>query len=48
MGGPNEFSTEKSKRLLGYRPVFSFEQAIQELAEAFGQASESSKKDLKS
>ncbi len=34
-GGSNEFSTDKSKKLLGYTPVTSFEQAMQELAENF-------------
>lgn len=34
-GGPNEFSTDKSRRLLGYQPQVSFEQAMQELAEHF-------------
>ena len=32
-GGTNEFSTDKSRRLLGYQPQVSFEQAMQELAE---------------
>ncbi|MBL1274095.1 MAG: nucleoside-diphosphate-sugar epimerase [Marinobacter maritimus] len=48
MGGPNEFSTEKCERLLGYKPVFSFEQAIQELADEFERSSQPSKKSLKS
>jgi nucleoside-diphosphate-sugar epimerase len=34
-GGANEFSTDKSRRLLGYQPQVSFEQAMQELAEHF-------------
>jgi len=38
MGGPNEFSTEKCEKLLGYKPVCSFEQAMQELADEFGAA----------
>lgn len=36
-GGPNEFSTEKCERLLGYKPMFSFEQAMLELSEEFNQ-----------
>ncbi|CAD5108422.1 NAD-dependent epimerase/dehydratase family protein [Zestomonas carbonaria] len=35
MGGPNEFSTDKARRLLGYRPPVSFEAAMKELAEHF-------------
>lgn len=31
MGGPNEFSNEKARRLLGYRPVVTFDQAMDEL-----------------
>lgn len=42
MGGPNEFSTLKAKRLLGYTPVVSFEQAMQELSEHFGSAQQAS------
>jgi len=34
-GGPNQFSTDKARRLLGYQPQVSFEQAMQELAEHF-------------
>lgn len=34
-GGPNEFSTEKSRRLLGYQPQITFEQAMHELTEHF-------------
>jgi len=48
MGGPNEFSTEKCERLLRYKPVFSFEQAMQELADEFGQSSQPTRKGLKS
>ena len=48
MGGPNEFSTEKCERLLGYKPVFSFEQATQELADEFERSSRPSKKSVKS
>lgn len=36
MGGPNRFSTDKARRCLGYTPVCSFEQAMQELADHFG------------
>ncbi|GAA5316093.1 MAG: hypothetical protein AseanaTS_12980 [Candidatus Pelagadaptatus aseana] len=32
MGGPNQFSIEKATTELGYQPVTSFEQAMQELA----------------
>ncbi len=32
MGGPNEFSTEKSHRLLNYNPVVSFDESMLELA----------------
>ncbi|MEL7937535.1 MULTISPECIES: NAD-dependent epimerase/dehydratase family protein [Pseudomonas] len=35
MGGPNEFATDKARRLLGYRPPVSFEAAMAELAEHF-------------
>ena len=31
MGGPNEFSNAKARRLLGYRPVVTFDQAMDEL-----------------
>lgn len=48
MGGPNEFSTEKCERLLGYKPVFSFEQAMQELSDEFERSSRPSKKSVKS
>lgn len=34
-GGPNEFCIDKARRLLGYQPVVSFEQAMQELAAYF-------------
>ncbi|MBF7729088.1 NAD-dependent epimerase/dehydratase family protein [Pseudomonas sp. N040] len=34
-GGPNEFCTDKARRLLGYQPRVGFEQAMQELAEHF-------------
>jgi hypothetical protein len=34
-GGANEFSTDKSRKLLGYTPVTSFDRAMQELAENF-------------
>lgn len=36
MGGPNRFSIDKAERCLGYRPIFGFEAAMQELAESFG------------
>jgi len=42
--GASEFSTEKCERLLGYKPVFSFEQAMQELAAEFGHSSQPSTK----
>ncbi|MCY1335094.1 Aurachin B dehydrogenase [compost metagenome] len=32
-GGPNEFSVDKARRLLGYRPAVSFEAAMAELGE---------------
>ncbi|MFU5460606.1 NAD-dependent epimerase/dehydratase family protein [Pseudomonas aeruginosa] len=35
MGGPNEFSTLKAQRLLGYRAPVSFDSAMAELAEHF-------------
>ena len=35
MGGPNEFSNEKARRLLGYTPVVTFEQAMDELSAHF-------------
>ncbi len=35
MGGPNEFSTAKAQRLLGYRAPVSFDAAMAELAEHF-------------
>lgn len=38
MGGPNEFSSMKAKRLLGYRPVMTFDEAMAELAEHFDSA----------
>lgn len=38
MGGPNRFSINKAERCLGYRPVFGFEEAMQELASHFGTA----------
>ncbi len=34
-GGANEFSTDKSRKLLGYTSVTSFDRAMQELAENF-------------
>ncbi|MDF3936610.1 NAD-dependent epimerase/dehydratase family protein [Pseudomonas citronellolis] len=35
MGGPNEFSTDKAQRLLGYRPPVNFTAAMAELDEHF-------------
>ncbi|WGL17634.1 NAD-dependent epimerase/dehydratase family protein [Microbulbifer bruguierae] len=35
MGGPNEFSNEKARRLLGYEPVVTFDQAMNELQSHF-------------
>ncbi|WP_226667590.1 NAD-dependent epimerase/dehydratase family protein [Microbulbifer aggregans] len=35
MGGPNEFSNEKARRLLGYEPVVTFDQAMDELQSHF-------------
>jgi len=35
VGGSNEFSTQKSQKLLGYKPVVSFEEAMEELAAHF-------------
>ncbi len=35
--GPNQFSTEKCRRLLGYQPQVNFEQAMHELAEHFAE-----------
>ncbi|MBC9250962.1 NAD-dependent dehydratase [Pseudomonas alcaligenes] len=39
MGGSNAFTGDKARRLLGYKPVYSFEQAMQELATHFAQSS---------
>lgn len=34
-GGPNQFSTAKARRLLGYNPPVGFDQAMQELADHY-------------
>lgn len=34
-GGPNQFSTAKSRRMLGYKPRVGFDEAMQELTEHF-------------
>jgi nucleoside-diphosphate-sugar epimerase len=38
MGVPNEFSVDKARRLLGYEPARTFEQAMRALAEHYGSA----------
>ncbi|WP_160154071.1 NAD(P)-dependent oxidoreductase [Microbulbifer sp. ALW1] len=38
MGGPNEFSNEKARRLLGYTPVVTFDQAMDELQAHFNKS----------
>jgi len=35
LGGPNEFSIEKARKQLGYKPVVNFEEAMEELTEHF-------------
>jgi nucleoside-diphosphate-sugar epimerase len=39
MASPNDFHPAKAKELLGYQPVISFDEAIEELAESFKEKS---------
>jgi nucleoside-diphosphate-sugar epimerase len=36
MGGPNDFSPAKARKLLGYQPAISFDEAMDELAVFYG------------